>query len=87
MQTSGAHGSGWPVSGLVHSVGVAQRGWEPVLTLMAKGRSDEQIADALDMGLRTVRRRIAEAMDELGARSRFELGAAWARWRDGGRIA
>ena len=60
-----------------------ERGWEPVLTLMAKGRSDEQIADALDMGLRTVRRRIAEAMDDLGAPSRFELGAAWARWRDG----
>lgn len=62
------------------------RGWEPVLTLMGKGRSDEQIADALGMGLRTVRRRIAEAMDELGAPSRFELGAAWERWRDGGRI-
>lgn len=62
---------------------IARRGWEPVLALMAKGRSDEQIADALGMGLRTVRRRIAEAMDDLGAPSRFELGAAWARQTTG----
>ncbi len=62
---------------------IAERGWEPVLLLMSKGRSDEQIAAALDMGLRTVRRRIAEAMDDLGAPTRFELGAAWAGRRDG----
>jgi len=63
---------------------IPQRGWEPVLLLMARGRSDEQIAEALDMGVRTVRRRIAEAMDDLGAPTRFELGAAWARHRDSG---
>lgn len=60
-------------------IGVAEAGWEPVLKLLAIGRSDKQIADALGLSLRTVRRRIAEAMDELDAPTRFELGAAWAR--------
>ena len=53
-------------------------GWRPVLELMARGRSDEQIADQLGLGVRTVRRRIAEAMAEHGVASRFELGVAWA---------
>jgi hypothetical protein len=52
--------------------------WQTVLDLMGRGKSDEQIAEALGLGLRTVRRRVAEAMDELGVNSRFELGAAWA---------
>jgi Response regulator containing a CheY-like receiver domain and an HTH DNA-binding domain len=62
---------------------LAQHGWESVLELLAQGRTDEQIADTLGIGLRTVRRRIAEAMDDLGALGRFELGMAWARYLDG----
>ncbi|GAA1914674.1 hypothetical protein GCM10009775_04060 [Microbacterium aoyamense] len=60
-------------------IGGTVAGWEPVLELLAIGRSDKQIADALGLSLRTVRRRIAEAMDDLRAPTRFELGAAWAR--------
>ncbi|MDH6180300.1 hypothetical protein M2152_000482 [Microbacteriaceae bacterium SG_E_30_P1] len=59
-------------------VGATEQGWEPVLRLLAQGLSDKQVADALGWGLRTVRRRISEAMDELDAPTRFELGAAWA---------
>ncbi len=54
-------------------------GWEPVLTLLARGLSDAAIAQSLDISPRTVHRRISEAMEQLGARSRFELGVAWAR--------
>lgn len=54
-------------------------GWEPVLRLLEKGLSDAAIAQSLDISPRTVHRRISEAMEQLGARSRFELGAAWAR--------
>ncbi|MFS0912011.1 LuxR C-terminal-related transcriptional regulator [Microbacterium sp. 179-I 3D2 NHS] len=60
---------------------VATEGWRPVLELMSRGRSDEQIAAMLGLGLRTVRRRIAEAMERFGVTTRFELGAAWARQR------
>jgi hypothetical protein len=62
---------------------LGQHGWESVLELLAQGRTDEQIADTLGLGLRTVRRRIAEAMDDLGALGRFELGMAWQRHLDG----
>lgn len=60
-------------------IGSQRPGWEPILELLSIGRSDKQIADALGLSLRTVRRRIAEAMDELHAPTRFELGAAWER--------
>ncbi|MDQ1547510.1 MAG: hypothetical protein QOH69_2414 [Actinomycetota bacterium] len=58
-------------------------GWEPVLHLLARGLSDAAIAQSLDVSPRTVHRRISEAMEQLGARSRFELGAAWARHETG----
>lgn len=64
-------------------VGLPEPGWEPVLRLLSIGRTDKQIADGLGLGLRTVRRRIAEAMDELDAPTRFELGVAWAARRRG----
>ena len=54
-------------------------GWKPVLRLLERGLSDAAIAQSLDISPRTVHRRISEAMEHLGARSRFELGAAWAR--------
>lgn len=62
-------------------IGRPEPGWERVLRLLSIGRTDKQIADALGIGLRTVRRRIAEAMDELDAPTRFELGVAWAARR------
>ena len=45
-----------------------------LLRLLATGQKDEQIARALGMSLRTVRRRIADLMTELGADSRFQAG-------------
>lgn len=56
-------------------------GWRSVLELLGEGKTDEQVAEILGIGLRTVRRRIADAMDEYRAASRFELGAAWAAGR------
>lgn len=56
-------------------------GWDSVLELLGEGKTDEQVAEILGIGLRTVRRRIAVAMDEYGTASRFELGAAWAAGR------
>ncbi|MEV5413848.1 helix-turn-helix domain-containing protein [Thermopolyspora sp. NPDC052614] len=45
-----------------------------VLRLAAQGMSDEMIARHLGVCVRTVRSRFAEAMAELGARSRFHAG-------------
>lgn len=48
---------------------------EQLLDLLARGYKDEAIARYLGWSLRTVRRRVARLMDELGARTRFQLGA------------
>ena len=45
-----------------------------LLHQLTRGAKDEQIARALGVSLRTVRRRIAHIMDELGADSRFQAG-------------
>ncbi len=45
-----------------------------LLDQMARGAKDEQIARTLGQSLRTVRRRVAELMVELGASSRFHAG-------------
>ena len=45
-----------------------------LLLELAGGAKDEQIARALGMSVRTVRRRVADVMDELGADSRFQAG-------------
>lgn len=45
-----------------------------LLSEMADGARDEQIARTLGIGLRTVRRRIATLMLELGAETRFQAG-------------
>lgn len=45
-----------------------------LLEMLAGGAKDEQIARALGMSLRTVRRRIANLMAELGVDSRFQAG-------------
>lgn len=45
-----------------------------LLDQLASGAKDEQIARALGLSLRTVRRRVAAVLDELGVDSRFEAG-------------
>jgi DNA-binding NarL/FixJ family response regulator len=45
-----------------------------LLDQLAAGAKDEQIARTLGMSLRTVRRRVAQLLDELGAESRFQAG-------------
>jgi len=46
-----------------------------LLRQLVSGAQDEQIARALGLSLRTVRRRVAELMIELGVDSRFQAGA------------
>lgn len=50
-----------------------------LLEQLATGAQDEQIARRLGLSLRTVRRRVAEVMAELGASSRFQAGVEAAR--------
>lgn len=50
-----------------------------LLQQLAAGAKDEQVARTLGMSLRTVRRRIADLMVELGADSRFQAGVEAAR--------
>jgi DNA-binding CsgD family transcriptional regulator len=50
-----------------------------LLEQLATGAQDEQIARRLGLSLRTVRRRVAEVMVELGASSRFQAGVEAAR--------
>lgn len=45
-----------------------------LLDQLARGVKDEQIARTLGQSLRTVRRRVADLMDELDATSRFQAG-------------
>lgn len=45
-----------------------------LLEQLSAGAQDEQIARRLGVSLRTVRRRVAELMEELGAESRFQAG-------------
>lgn len=45
-----------------------------ILELLTMGAKDETIARQLGISLRTVRRRIAELMDEVGATTRFQAG-------------
>jgi DNA-binding CsgD family transcriptional regulator len=46
-----------------------------LLRQLASGAKDEQIARTLGIGLRTVRRRVADLMIELGVDTRFQAGA------------
>jgi hypothetical protein len=54
--------------------------WSPaaartlLLDRMSRGEKDEQIARALGVSLRTVRRRIADLQEQLGVSSRFQTG-------------
>jgi len=50
-----------------------------LLNLMARGYTDEVVAQKLGLTARTLRRRLRSAMDKLGAASRFEAGFKLAR--------
>lgn len=50
-----------------------------LIGLLARGVKDERIARALGVSLRTVRRRVAELLVELGVETRFQAGAEAAR--------
>jgi DNA-binding CsgD family transcriptional regulator len=52
-----------------------------ILRLLAAGAKDETIARQLGLSLRTVRRRVAEQIGELGATTRFQAGVEAARRR------
>lgn len=59
--------------------------WEAVLRLLAEGLDDAAVAEALGLSERTVRRRVDEAMLDLGATNRFTLARRWASRRVEGR--
>lgn len=54
--------------------GPARHAEHELLTLLASGAKDETIARQLDLSLRTVRRRVADLLEELDARTRFQAG-------------
>jgi predicted DNA-binding transcriptional regulator len=60
----------------VTSLGGDQRenGQRDILELLMLGAKDEAIARHLGVSLRTVRRRVADLMDDLGAGTRFQAG-------------
>lgn len=55
------------------------RGAADVLELMSLGWTDARIAEAMGLSMRTVTRRVAEAMAAAGVSSRFELGIRYAQ--------
>lgn len=56
-------------------------GTTDVLELMSLGWTDTRIAEAMGLSVRTVSRRVADAMTASGVSSRFELGIKYARSR------
>lgn len=50
-----------------------------ILRLLSEGATDDSVARALGIGVRTERRIVADLMDRLGASSRFEVGVKAAR--------
>jgi DNA-binding NarL/FixJ family response regulator len=65
---------GIPVPGLEGNVDDLAGERRLLLLQLTRGAKDEQIARALGTSLRTVRRRVADIMAELGAQSRFQAG-------------
>lgn len=55
-----------------------------ILHLLAQGWTDVKIADEMGLSMRTVSRRVSEAMALQGARSRFELGSRYGRLAEAG---
>ena len=66
----------WPVPGLAgRPYDAGTGGQRLLLSQLAGGAKDEQIARAMGLSVRTVRRRVADLLDELGVSSRFQAGA------------
>lgn len=63
-----------PLHGARDGAGGPPREDRFLLRLLAQGAKDEQIARVLGISLRTVRRRVAAMMTELGVDSRFQAG-------------
>lgn len=55
--------------------------WDAVLELLAGGHDDQAVADILGVSLRTVHRKVAQAMEAYGTSTRFALGLAYTRGR------
>ncbi|UGY94185.1 helix-turn-helix transcriptional regulator [Streptomyces gobiensis] len=51
-----------------------QEAWREVMERLRSGETDERAAEALNMSVRTYRRRVADIMRELGVTSRFQAG-------------
>lgn len=66
----------WTRSVTVPRLGVQadDDGLKRILELLALGAKDETVARNLGVSLRTVRRRVADLLDELGATTRFQAG-------------
>lgn len=54
------------------------KGTAGILHLLAQGWTDARIADAMGVSMRTVSRRVSDAMTAAGVQSRFELGMKYA---------
>lgn len=64
-----------PIPGLEAESPSGSSGRRLLLDQLVTGAKDEQIARAMGLSLRTVRRRTSELMSELGVESRFQAGA------------
>jgi HTH domain len=71
----------WERAGPIDRVasGHAQGADDGLLQLLAEGLQDEAVADKLGVSVRTVRRRVADLLEDLGARTRFQAGVQAAR--------
>ena len=63
-----------PVPGMTGGAVVGAHPRRLLLDQLSTGAKDEQIARTLGLSLRTVRRRVANLLEELGAESRFQAG-------------
>jgi DNA-binding CsgD family transcriptional regulator/sugar-specific transcriptional regulator TrmB len=63
-----------PVPGLDSPQGEGLSDQRTMLEQLVGGAKDEQIARALGLSVRTVRRRVADLLEDLGAHSRFQAG-------------
>jgi DNA-binding NarL/FixJ family response regulator len=66
-----------PASPPVHPIEALTEREEQILTTVARGRTNSEIADQLHISLSTVKSHIASLMAKLGARNRVEI-AMWA---------
>ncbi|HSK55554.1 MAG TPA: helix-turn-helix domain-containing protein [Jiangellales bacterium] len=68
-----------PLPDLGAAAGSPTAASDQVLRLLAAGAKDETMARQLGLSLRTVRRRVADLLDELDATTRFQAGVEAAR--------